>query len=43
MISLLPPEPGHNEEDADNWGNWNDPVEQPEAQDQESMVVDLSA
>ena len=40
-----PLEPVINGVGDDNWGNWNEPVdpeEQP-SQDQESMVVDLSA
>ena len=38
-----PPEPVINEVAEDNWGNWQDNVEPEPVQDQESMVVDLSA
>ena len=41
--NAVPPAPVVNEIADDNWGNWDDNVAPDPVQDQESMVVDLSA
>ena len=38
-----PLEPAVNDVEDNNWGAWNEPVDQPVPQDQESMVIDDSA
>ena len=38
-----PPEPAVNDVEDNNWGAWDEPVDQPVPQDQESMVIDDSA
>ncbi|XBH85653.1 hypothetical protein VPH35_073513 [Triticum aestivum] len=41
--AVPPPPPVDNAVADDNWGNWDDDVDPEPVQDQESMVVDLSA